>query len=199
MLLNEIVSTYEDISRRNFLRGTGAAALGVPAAAKAAAEPDEENVFWGVRKDYNEPPRKLYPSVAVDKPDQYVKQLNVVIYSGTIFNEMRYSDFVKLKQKPDAEVETVPAGKIPGLNEKVVLAQIDEYNYFVTQSRAAKFAQEYSVEQMAKRGRDIKQRMARGDWSGAKMHKEVPAGNTLDPGSIQRPKMPWEINRAAST
>lgn len=196
MRISELIS--EDISRRNFVRGLGAAIAAPVATRAAASEPGEEDVFWGARKDYTEAPRKLYPNTVVNRPNQYVAAMGVVVYSGGVYNKMNFQDFLKLKANPGIDTETLPAGTVPGINEPMIITQLgdDTYNYFMTQSALSKFAKQYQAQQLSKQGMDIKQKMARGDWSGSKMHKELPPGNMLDPGSIQRPKMPWEISQA---
>lgn len=196
MRISEIIN--EDISRRNFVRGVGAAIAAPVATGAIASEPDEEDIYWGARKDYTEPPRKLYPNTTVNRPDQYVAAMNVVVYSGGVYNKLNFQDFLKLKANPSIDTETLPAGTIPGINEPMIITQLgdDTYNYFSTQSSMAKFAKQYQAYELSKQGMDIKQKMARGDWSGSKMHKELPPGSMFDPGSIQRPKMPWEISQA---
>jgi hypothetical protein len=193
MRIQEVVR--EAISRRGFLQGLGAAAAGIGSAARAGQEPNEEDVYWGVRKDYTDRPRKLIPNTTVDRPNQYIPELNAVIYDKGIFNAMDYRDFVFVKSTPGVEFETVAPGTNAGINEKALLTQLGEYNYFVTQTRVEKFAQEYNVEQLSKRYRDAKQRMARGDTSFDRMSRPVPPGSTFDPGHIQQPQMPWQINQ----
>jgi len=198
MRIKDIVAgpVNEAINRRGFLRGLGAAAVAAgTGAARAGQEPDEENVYWGVRKDYTEKPQKLIPNTTVNKPNQYVPEYNVIIYDRGVFNAMNYKDFVFIKSTPGIEFETLPPGTIPGINEKTLLTQLGEYNYFVTQSAATKFAQEYNVAQMSKRNLDAKQRMARGDRSFDTMVKNVPPGSAFDRGHIQQPQMPWQINQ----
>lgn len=196
MRIDELIS--EDISRRNFVRGVGAAIAAPVATRVAAAEPGEEDVFWGARKDYVEAPRKLYPNTVVNRPDQYVEAMGVVIYSRGVYNKMNFQDFLKLKADPNIDTETVPANTVPGINEPMVITQLgdDTYNYFATQSSMLKFAKQYQAYQLSRQGQDTKQKMARGDWSSSNISKkELPPGNMFDRGSIERPKMPWEISQ----
>lgn len=186
----------EAISRRGFLRGLGAAgvAAAAPKIVKAQDDSDDEDSeYWGVRRDYDPRPKNLYPNIAVKKPDQYIPELNVVVYEGGIFNPMTYRNFMTLKKDPNPQVEPVEAGKIPGIKEKVFLTQLGDHNYYVTQSTLNKFVKEYEVETLSKRNMDIKQRMARGQWSLDKISKDAP--NIQDKGSVQQPKFPSDINQ----
>ena len=180
-----------NVSRRNFLKGMGAMAVSSPLAAKSQ-EPNEEDIYWGTRKDYDEKPRKLYPNVAVEKPNQYIPQINVVIYNGLIFNPMIYKDFVKLKSLKTPDIETLQPNSIQGISEKLFLTQIDDYNYFATDSLIKRFKQEYDTEVLVKRNYDIKQRMARGDWSFGKDIQKQPPNIKVAPNQIQKPLYPWE-------
>lgn len=193
MRINEVIN--EDLSRRGFLKGLGAAAAAgaLPKIAKAN-EPDEEDIYYGSRKDFETKPRKLYPSVAVNKPNQYVKQMDLVVYDGNIFNQMNLQDFIKLKREVQVpDVEVLPANTIPGINDKVYLTQMGNYNYFATQEQVNTFAEQYRVEMLVKRNYDIKQRMARGDWGQTEKgisKQPPPMQHNLD--SVQKPLYPWE-------
>jgi hypothetical protein len=189
-----------EITRRGLLRGigAGAAAMALPKVAAAQNEPDEEDVYWGARKDYNEQPRKLIANTTIDKPDQFIGQYNVIVYQKGIFNAMNYKDFVSAKSNTNLDYEALPAGTIPGISEKILLTQMGDYNYFITQSSFQKFAQQYNVEQMVKQNRDVKQKMARGDWSAGQGIQKTPPQGYTDPKQVTKPVMPWAINRQQS-
>jgi hypothetical protein len=138
MRIKEIVS--EDLSRRNFLRGAGAmaATAAIPTAARAY-------------KDYDEQPVRLYPSsFVIEKPDQYVKHMNVLIFEQTVYNGMTLADFIQLKQIKYPEIEKLPPNTIPGINDEIFLTQMGDYNYFVTRTQAVNRANRKKVIPIAK-------------------------------------------------
>jgi hypothetical protein len=141
MRVKEIVS--EVLSRRNFLRGAGAmaATAAIPTAARAY-------------KDYDEQPVRLYPSsFVIEKPDQYVKHMNVLIFEQTVYNGMTLADFIQLKQIKYPEIEKLPPNTIPGINDEIFLTQMGDYNYFVTRTQAVNFAEQYRIGRIADRDR----------------------------------------------
>ncbi len=137
------------------------------------------------------------PNIAVDLPDQYRADRNVLVYDGTIFNAMPAGLYQLMKtSKVDLDREIIPAGRIQGLNGPILTVQHKDINYFVTQDMARKLQQQLATADLADRNRSAQSRFARGEKMSSMPTGEIdgtkPTAGTTDRGTVKEPLLPFE-------
>lgn len=173
----------------------GGLALG---GAAQGAEVDSHGLstnYFGPSQDYAV--TQPLPNIAVNLPDQYRADRNVLVYDGTIFNSMPASLYQLMKtSKVDLDREIIANGKIKGLNGPILTVQHNDINYFVTSDMAKKLQQELATANLANQNRSTQSRFARGEKMSAMPTGEIdgskPTAGTTDRGTVKEPLLPFE-------
>lgn len=181
-------------------RAAAAALAGGLALGGAAKAADVDS--HGMATNYFSPSQdyavaQTLPDVAVDLPDQYRADRNVLVYDGMIFNAMPANIYRSLQtSRANLDSEIIPAGKIKGLAGRILIVQHKGVNYFVTGDMAQKSQQELATTDLADRNRSVQSRFARGekmsDMTTGEIDGTVPTAGSTDSGTVKEPLLPFE-------
>lgn len=173
----------------------GGLALGGAAKASDVDSHGMPTNYFGPSQDYAV--TQTLPDVAVDLPDQYRADRNVVVYDGMIWNAMTAPVYRAMqKSATDIDREIVPAGKIKGIPDQIMIVQHNGKNYFLTGNMARTLQQELATADLADRNRSAQSRFARGekmsDMPTGDIAGTKPTAGSTDRGTVKEPVLPFE-------